>query len=697
MMKNLYAFVILAACVLPARAETAVADTVVTELKEVVVKSERAWVEGDKIVFIPNKREKNLSNSPASLVQKMNIPMVLVDEGSDVIKSTTGKAVVVFINGKRAQDTDLATFWPKQAKRVEYMVNPKDPCYEGNEFVINFVMSEYEVGGVTRLNANQWLPNYGNYEAASKLVYRKMTYGFLFNGSHTRDHRTSSWGEDNYNGVYYSGERYDNIKREFDGHSWSRKDKISTSFNARYDSEKFSTTHTLSFYWSQNPGSGTVDADSWMPSLFAPAFAASETSGRSASPQMSGEYTYRFSPKWNFYGWWQYAYSDNDVNSKYQNGELEPIVNGSDSTSNSITVGLFPSYQINDKMTLRLHVLSGLGWLSTQYAGTADDKVSQRHSTTKASVSLYWSPKDNLTIAARLGVSANYWKVSGNSTYSRVEPTCDVSVDWGVSRRLYVSANLYYFVRTPGASQLDDLMIRQSDLVWLQGNPRMHISSTWNPMLSVTWLPVNWFRANVVGSYQREENPMIFQYSAATADKGGIIKKYVNGSSNDTYHLDVNLSASLFGNRLTLRLYPQYTYAKYYGQYAGDLSWLRMRGSVGYDLNSHCSFSVAYEGAEKYLDDGGMERSWFADAWSASFTYGNGNIFFRASVQDIFNSRKNSWTELRSDVFSSMHHSLSTGRCLRLMLTYTFGYGKKVNKGIDIQRPNEVQSGALGS
>ena len=152
MMRNLYAFVILAACALPMRAETAAADTVATELKEVVVKSERAWVEGDKIVFIPNKREKNLSNSPASLVQKMNIPTVMVDEGSDVIKSTTGKTVVVFINGKRAQDTDLATFWPKQAKRVEYMVNPKDPCYEGNEFVINFVMSEYEVGGVTRIN-----------------------------------------------------------------------------------------------------------------------------------------------------------------------------------------------------------------------------------------------------------------------------------------------------------------------------------------------------------------------------------------------------------------------------------------------------------------------------------------------------------------------------------------------------------------
>lgn len=135
-------------------AETAAPDsTKVTRLQELVVKSKTAWIEGEKAVFIPQKSDRNLSNDAASLLRRMQIPLLNVEGGN--IKNVRGQEVTVFINGVRAESTDLATFWPKEALRVEYIDNPSDPRYEGVECAVNFVMRRYEAGGVARVNAYQ--------------------------------------------------------------------------------------------------------------------------------------------------------------------------------------------------------------------------------------------------------------------------------------------------------------------------------------------------------------------------------------------------------------------------------------------------------------------------------------------------------------------------------------------------------------
>ncbi len=66
--------------------------------------------------------------------------------------SRTGGAVTIFINGNPADDTDLRTFWPQNAIRVEYIQNPDDPKFRGATNVVNFIMKEYTFGGLTKLD-----------------------------------------------------------------------------------------------------------------------------------------------------------------------------------------------------------------------------------------------------------------------------------------------------------------------------------------------------------------------------------------------------------------------------------------------------------------------------------------------------------------------------------------------------------------
>ena len=691
-MKNVYAIILLAACALPARAETAAADTVATELKEVVVKSERAWVEGEKVVFIPTKREKNLSNSPESLLRKMNLPVLTIVNNQ--VKGLNGKDVVYFINGVRADATDVATFWPKQAKRVEYMENPTDPRYEGCSAVINFVMTEYEAGGVTRLEADQTFPNDGSYSAANKLVYHKMTYGVMFDGGYSRNHSSSSWGEDNYNGIYYNGIQYDNVKREYDGHSWSRNDRISAGLNARYVSDKITATHTLGFRWNRNPGGGSYDAENWSQNLFNSSSSVSNSSGRSASPQLTGAYGIRLNPKWYLSAQWNYGYSHNDNRSMYRSGELDPIYNATEEDVHAGGLGVMATFQPSKKIFSQLTVSSSMDWFSTRYVGSADKKVDQWRGETRATLRFAWIPSDNFWVDLKPGFIASYWKVDDLNSYSKVEPKGELGMFFRFNRKLYVSASVNYFSKTPSASQSGDVMLRQSELMWLQGSPTLHNEILWWPSAYVVWMPLDWLNASLSSSYTRHSNNIVNHYTVADAEHGGVINTYINGGSVDSFSLTGFLDTNFFDNSLRVHLQPAFNYTKSYGEYADNISHFRLRGVVSYDFGN-CSMSVLYNGAEEYMYKVGTETSWHSDDWGFSFTYGNGNLYLDVAVNDIFNKSSKSWTKLRGDVFSSVRHDYSIGRNLNISLSYTFGYGKKVEKNINIDRPQELKSGVV--
>lgn len=146
-----------------------------TNLDELVVEARRGWVEDDKIVFVPDKHEKNLSNTAPGLLQSMQLPMVKV-EGNSVI-DRTGHNVTIFINGVKASETDLSTFWPKKAVRVEYIEHPDISKYGTTGTIVNFIMHDYATGGIVKFDGWQMYPFMGWYNVASKIEYKRMTYG----------------------------------------------------------------------------------------------------------------------------------------------------------------------------------------------------------------------------------------------------------------------------------------------------------------------------------------------------------------------------------------------------------------------------------------------------------------------------------------------------------------------------------------
>lgn len=671
------------------------ADTLPDQfLKEVVVKSERAWIEGNKAIFLPTKSEKNLANDAASLIKRMRIPTVSVTDG--VIQNSAGKRIALFINGKEATQTDLMTFWPKLAKRVEYIVDPTDPQFKGASAIINFIMTEYEVGGISKIRGMQHLPNNGIYNVASKLVYKDMTYGLQVNGGYTRDHLSSSYGTESYHNVYYDGALHDRISRDFSGHSVNRNEYVEPALSAHYKTPKWWILNTASLRWNRNPGSGTNDSDLWTPDLFASHASASSSSSRQLSPQLSGTISHQINEKGFAAIDYSYIYARNHTYSSYAADGLSPILNRTKEDSHAATLTLRSNFRINQKLFVSGDVTSSMNWFSTDYTGFTNTLSKQWRGETTARLRGTWTFSPNISATLIPGLLASYWHVEGTEQQTKLEPTANASVAWTLNSKSSLYFNVYYRSRMPLASYTGNVILRQNELEWLTGNPNLHTQSTWMAMASAMWMPLNDVNISIDFDMTRQYNSFITVYESAPSSLGGILKRFANASPLDEYTAMIVADMSFLDNRLRAFLQPEYHYYNAHGRYANLLHSIRCRAQLAYTLHN-CEFSIYYQSGGKTLSNGGMTKTKYRDHIDIGFSYGNGDINFDASVVNVFNSRSRSTIMTDAGVYSISNENLSKGRYAMLTLTYTFGYGKKVDRNINISGPSAVQSGVLGS
>jgi len=663
-------------------------------LEEVVVRSERAWVEGNKAVFIPTRSEKNLSDDPASLVRMMHIP--LLDASDGTIRNLAGKEVPVFINGRRADEMDIATFWPKHARRVEYIEYPTEGGYEGLSAVINFVMPEYTVGGVTRAGGLQMIPGRGSYDVASKLSYRRMTYGVMAGTEYWRDHSRNNYGEERFDDIFYGGEPYGKITRRLEEHTWERENTTDLSLNARYEKGSFRVTHTLSARWNRNPGTGGRSSDLWEPDIFDSHASSTHSDGRSFSPQVRGDYSYAPAPKWYLTGRWNFSTASNDNFSLYQADGLEGISNSVHERVNTLGAYVNATFNCSRAIYAGLSASSSFSRFSDRYAGSVNERLEQRLSDTRLSLNLVLTPLSTFQIGLYPGAAMAY-RDSGDGK-GRYEwlPTLSGGVVWAPSRRFWIQLSQNYGLTSPGAAPSSDIIRKVSELEWISGNPGLKNASDWRSDLTFFVLLPKDIRFTVYSSYDRELNSFVTTYDTAPRDMGGIVRTYSNAPLFETFAVDGKLSWSGIGNRLSINLQPTWRYYRSRGAYASSMGWFRMRGSADFRMGDFL-LAVYYNGTQKYMYDAGMERSWRCDDYGLQAVYGNGNIRVQVTLDNIFRNRDRGWKRTVASHYAYLRDWTAQGRTVKISLSYTFDYGKKVDRSIDISGPENTATSILGA
>lgn len=665
----------------------------VRQLRELVVEGKDAWIEGDKAVFLPSKRDKKLSNSVSSLLERMKIPTLIVEGGK--ITNIGGKNVTVFINGIRANEVDYSTFWPKQALRVEYMENPSDPRFEGVDCAVNFVMKELETGGVAKIYADQTFRNEGDYFAAAKLEHGKMTYGLMADASYSRDHLLSGSGTETYENLYYEGIHYDKIEKSYEEKRYNRSDNVDIALNARYISDKTNMTHTAAFRWNRNPGSGYSSSQQWSPQVLHSESATQKSGGHSLSPQISGNYTFTLPENWRLYANWKYSYARNHGKYLYQAEGEEAIANHTMEDVNSISGGATLFWQPSGKFATSLQLSSWMDFFDTHYTGSTDEISRQDRGGTIGSLYLWWRPASTFAISVKPGITIDYWRTDGLASESSVSPRGELTAAWYPSGKFNANTGVNYQRTNPSASASSDVILRQTELLWSSGNPYLNGYDNWYSYMSMMWLPAKWIRLSNYFFWRHTDNDIIPVYRPASIEMGGLVQTNVNGAPLDCLGWDfVATFPSFINNIFSLSLQPTYRYYVAHGEFAGKSGWFRMRGNLGADIGDF-HVGIVYGAGEKYLSAAGTQKFRTSGQWDITASYGTGDWYFDIRLNDVFNSRKKGWIWTEAASLRSWERTSDIGRSLNISVSYTFGFGKKVDKEIKVSGPDEIKTGVI--
>ena len=239
MAKIITSIILSAVAILPVYAQEQ-ADTLKTqELNEVVVQATMQRTGAQKSTYIPTSKQKNASQSGVDLLNHMAIPQLKTSLGNE-IETNSGKKVAVFIDYIPASQNELTAMRMSDVKRVEYYEYPSDPRLQGNAYVVNFIMTQYEYGGYVKgfghtnlisLWSEQLLGNV-------RLQYKKMTYdlmgyGFNTNSTHNGSELTETYRLPQTDGSIKEFNRFSNLSS-----SKQNNQQYLIAFKATYNSDK---------------------------------------------------------------------------------------------------------------------------------------------------------------------------------------------------------------------------------------------------------------------------------------------------------------------------------------------------------------------------------------------------------------------------------------------------------------------------
>lgn len=82
--------------------------------------------------------------------------------------------------------------------------------------------------------------------------------------------------------------------------------------------------------------------------------------------------------------------------------------------------------------------------------------------------------------------------------------------------------------------------------------------------------------------------------------------------------------------------------------------------------------------------------------YELTFKYGNGNFSLSAELSDFLHTRRTDLRKLDMGIYSSHGSYWVTGRQLKINMTYTFDYGKKIRDRSTINAESDIKTSVLG-
>lgn len=553
-------------------------------------------------------------------------------------------------------------------------------------------MQQYEYGGYTKalINENFLVGKLSSRASIySKFAYKRMTYDLYAGASNHDIKHTGASIIGDYILENTDGEPYHITRNEIFNNSHYKYNQYPVTFRAIYDSDNVQIANTVGFNFDQSP--------------------AAETSGcLSYKPAKTEEYSYnRCEPYTSRYLVWSGNYYfilprnfhlsvSPGINYGHTNNTYLYQTSGTDVIVNESKENV---WQFRGSATLYKKFTDRQNGFFRAWYGSISNDVSYFGS----------SPYDNDFLdtyaGAALGynISNNKWNIStdvalqweknkiNDQSVSEIYPLLNVSAGFSPSQKHSLRAYFHFGANYPGASEKTPNTLQQNELMYYTGNPELGLSRQVTFNLSYNWMPSNKFSVLAFAQYFGEYNLYVPVYKPYNNGMALLRKFETDGDYNRT-QIGMSFNYKLLNGNLQFAASPSISFYRMTGLFDIERNPFSCNVSATYYLGNFY-FQTSYQtGSLTVQGNHGViykDRDFYQII--AGWSRANWNI--RVSAMNLF---RNDWlcatNTLSTPLYSETRFANGNNfhRRLNLSIIYTFGYGKKVQRGNEVG----VQSGA---
>lgn len=677
-----------------AMAQSAEPDSIKTqELNEVVVEARNQRLGAEVSIYIPTSKQKNASQTAADLLNRMAIPQIKISANDD-ITDLAGKSIDVFIDFLPASKEDLQGMRMQDVKKVEYYDFPSDPRFLGKAHVVNFVMQKYEYGGYIKAHGWENTSNAGQISLYSKLQYKRMTFDIAAGYFYLSQKHTGGDVYETFRLPQTDGGAGTFGRNSIQSNGKLRKNLCWPTFKALYSSEKITIQNVLGASFDHSPNDNSSGFVEYKPAISDRIDYSQTSANRVNSLSYNGYWSFILNDKNAITFSPRYAYSHTNTSSLYTEGMAEGFYNAAKDNSHQFSGNLTYTHSFGKWGSLNAMLQTIINSNRTDYSGTSSTKDNARtyrvgpgvqYSVTKgkfygmAGVGYHWDRQKYL----------DYKDDSG-------APWVDFSLQYSPNDRHSVRGEFHHMKSIPSSSYRSSAIIQSNPLMSYTGNPDLISYGSYDAGLNYSFIPSNVFSLSAFASTWIVDNRYVYDYVPTETGILRTIKQPGGGYSQWTY-----------GAYATLRLFEGKL------QLTSQLTGKSVHNGEPYNLdktNVNCAFQATcyldnwnfsglYYSTQGY-PDGCMVGTWMKtksyyriaagwsnSSWNLQLQFANFARWNWKSEESIMHSR---YYDRIEQTYSINDHALA-----RLSVTYTFGFGKKIQRGDEASQVSGVNSGIL--
>lgn len=669
-------------------------DSVSVILPGLEVTGSRSFHTSNMSTYIPTAKEKNVSMDAMSLLDKLMIPQIAKDADRKY-KALNGTEITYYVNGHPAQPNELGGLNVNDVSKVCYLDHPSDSRYLGAQYVIEFIVKQYQYGGYASLSDNFYFLGETHFQEGlvSKFTYKRMTYDLYTSAQNFRYLKSAKRSHEIYRLHNTSIER-----QNIPIHSKLETEVYPIKFRAVYShantyisneigigKNKLKTKDTngeINFN-GDRLSEDEFNVHSYDYSLRTPIDERSIT--------WNGFTSFVFGKGWSLTANPSISYSR--YNNVYAYETSEPFSVNRNVKEKSL------EFSINATLTKKLNSRNTLGFnvtgksLSSHSRYTGDETFVNKFEFPKVFGSLSYSYRTpSFSLSTYAGI-AGEWNKLNDLSVNTVYPYGVVNIGYSGNRKTQYSLWMQYSTYSPLASLKNPTVVRQNELFYRCGNPELKPYPKFEVGPSFVWSASDAFTLSASAMYTHLHDIIRTDYTYVN-DGDAIMESFSNNGNTNVVNASLFASLRLFNGKLNLSARPQMAVYRGSRLEMPDLNSFGFYGSGQLYLGNFLIGADFMYFGKQYLGNEMTAIRKRKPFYEFTVRWGKGPWKVGADLINIFQT---SWEDQTDYIYSSLYTSVNTEigigsrQTVIVGFSYILGYGKKID------RQNELEGGIWGA